>query len=284
MKRKMFLAILSVGLVLFVSACAKKASDDDRVLIKVSNRFVTVGDFKSKIAKMPAYYQSVVEKNKKRYMDELILEMLLYEEAVRQGVDRGKDIQEIINEAKKKIVVAKLIKNEVDDKVSMSEDEMKKFYELNKDQFKAPEMWRASHILVSDEAQARSIQNELAKGASFEELARSKSTDATASRGGDIGYFRLGQVVPDFENACAKLSIGQTSDIVHTQFGYHIIKLTDKKQGGIQGYEESKRMIESVLRRKKRTELFNSLVANLKAKYNVKIEEDVFESLEKKAK
>lgn len=284
MKRKMFLAILSVGLVLFVSACAKKASDDDRVLIKVSNRFVTVGDFKSKIAKMPAYYQSVVEKNKKRYMDELILEMLLYEEAVRQGVDRGKDIQEIINEAKKKIVVAKLIKNEVDDKVSMSEDEMKKFYELNKDQFKAPEMWRASHILVSDEAQARSIQNELAKGANFEELARSKSTDATASRGGDIGYFRLGQVVPDFENACAKLSIGQTSDIVHTQFGYHIIKLTDKKQGGIQGYEESKRMIEPVLRRKKRTELFNSLIANLKAKYNVQIEEDVFESLEKKAK
>ena len=284
MKRKMFLAILSAGLVLFVSACAKKTSDDDRVLIKVSNRFVTVGEFKSKIAKMPAYYQSVVEKNKKRYMEELILEMLLYEEAVRQGVDRGKDIQEIINEAKKKIVVAKLIKNEVDDKVSMSEDEMKKFYELNKDQFKAPEMWRASHILVSDEAQARSIQNELAKGANFEELARSKSTDATASRGGDIGYFRLGQVVPDFENACAKLSIGQTSDIVHTQFGYHIIKLTDKKQGGIQGYEESKRLIESVLRRKKRTELFNSLVANLKSKYNVKVEEDVFESLEKKAK
>jgi peptidyl-prolyl cis-trans isomerase C len=284
MIRKMLMASLLVVLALSMSACAKKISDDDRVLIKVSNRFVTVGDFKAKIARMPAYYQSVVEKNKKRYMDELILEMLLYEEAVRQGVDRGKDIQEIINEAKKKIVIAKLIKNEVEDKVTVSEDEMKKFYELNKNQFKASEMWRASHILVSDESQARAIQDQLSKGANFEDLARSKSTDATASRGGDIGYFRLGQVVPDFEKACANLSVGQTSDVVHTQFGYHIIKLTDKKEGGIQSYEESKEVIDSSLRRKKRTELFNKLVASMKAKYNVEIKEDVLESLEKAAK
>ncbi|MDP3804371.1 MAG: peptidyl-prolyl cis-trans isomerase [Candidatus Omnitrophota bacterium] len=282
MKRRIVVMMLLVGVVFGLYACAKKSSDDDRVLVRVSNKLITVKDFKSQIAKIPPYYRNVVEKDKKRYLDEVIVEMLLYEEAVRKGIGSDREIREVINQAKKKIIIAKLIKDEVEDKMNATDDEMRKYYEARKDEFKTPELWRASHILVASEREAKDVLDELAKGAKFEDLASARSTDATASRGGDVGYFRAGQVVPDFENTCIKLSMGQTSEIVRTQFGYHIIKLTDKKEAGLQSYEEAKRSIENELKRKKRNELFSKLVLSLKDKYGVEIKEDVFDSMEKR--
>ena len=156
---------------------------------------------------------------------------------------------------------------------------MRQFYEANKDKFKSPPLWRASHILVGTEQEARDILAELSKGANFEDLARAHSMDATATRGGDVGYFRLGQVVPDFEKACLKLNVGELSDVVHTQFGYHVIKLTDKKEPVIESYDRVKAAIESELKKEKRSELFDKLVTKLRGKYGVEIKEDAVKSL-----
>ena len=281
--RKIILLIAPVTiLVIAVFGCAEKRDPNDKVLARVGNHVITEKDLKAKIAKMPPYYQSIAAKNPKRYVEDQVVEMLCYEEGVRKGIDRDKEVKEVINEAKKKIVMAKLIKNEVEDKIVITEDEMKKFYDEHKDEFKTPEMWRASHILVADEKEAREILDGLAKGARFEDLAKVHSIDATASRGGDVGFFRAGQLVPDFENACLKLNVGQTSDIVRTQFGYHIIKLTDKKKPGIKTYQEAKSAIEAELKKKKRNELFNTLVLNLKHKYGVEVNEGAFPLPDKK--
>ena len=281
MNKKLLYIALSIFIFGLISTgCARKESPDDRVLVKVSNRVITLKEFKARIAKMPSYYRDVVEKNKKRYLDEMIMETLLYEEAVRNGADRDKEVREVIADAKKKIVMAKYIKNEVEDNIKVTDSEAKQYYEYNKDKFKTPELRRASHILVATEKDAQDILDALSKGSSFEELAKTRSMDATASRGGDIGYFKQGQVVPDFENVCLKLDVGQTSGIVHTQFGYHIIKLTDKKESAVESYDKAKRAIEEELKKRKRAELFDSLVTRLKEKYGVDIKEDVFNSLE----
>ncbi len=253
--------------------CARKHDANSKVLARVSNAVITESDLKAKIAKMPPYYQNIASRNPKRYIEDIIVEMLCYEEGIRRGIDRDKEVKEVINEAKKKIVIAKLIKNDVEDKVVLTEDEMKKYYEGHKDEFKTPEMWRASHILVADEKEARAMLDELAKGAKFEDLAKAHSIDATANRGGDVGFFKLGQLVPDFEKAALKLDVGQTSDIVRTQFGYHIIKLTDKKEPGVKNYQEAGRAIEAELKKQKRSELFNALIMNLKNKYRVEVNE-----------
>jgi peptidyl-prolyl cis-trans isomerase C len=224
----------------------------------------------------------VAEKNKKDLLDDMIVESLFLEDAVRKGLDKDKEIKDILIEARKKIIIAKFVKTEVDDRIKVSEDEMKAFYEEHKDEFKAPEMWRASHILVSSEGEAKDVLNELAQGKSFEDIARAKSIDATSSRGGDVGYFRKGQVVPEFENTCASLNVGQTSAIVHTQFGYHIIKLTDKKDEALEPYESARPQIENALKLKKRNELFDKLVISLKEKYRVRIEDDAMKDIEAK--
>lgn len=264
---------------LMLSACAKKQSGDDKIIATVSSKNITAGEFRSSIARLPSYYQKIVDKDRKRYLDEMILEMLLFEEAVRNGVDKDKEVREVLEGAKRKIVTAKFVKNEVEDKVKVTDKEIKDFYEANKNEFKTPPMWRASHILVANEREARDILSELAKGADFAELAKTHSIDATASRGGDVGYFRAGQLIPDFERECLKLNVGQVSDVVYTQFGYHIIKMTDKKEASVKSFEEARRDVEAGLKLRKRNELFNKLVANLKNKYSVKIKEDVFEKM-----
>ncbi|MFA4981171.1 MAG: peptidyl-prolyl cis-trans isomerase [Candidatus Omnitrophota bacterium] len=280
---KKIIIYISVAVVIASAAmagCAKKPPAGDKILARVGNKVITLAELQSRIAKMPPYYRNMVEKNRKRFLDETIVEMMFYEEAVKKGVENDKEVKEVVEAAKKKILIAKLIKNEIEDKAKVSEDEMKKFYEENKESFKGPAMWRASHILVTTEKEAREILDELTKGANFENLAKERSMDATADRGGDVGYFRQGQLVEDFEKACLKLEVGQTSDVVHTQFGYHIIKLTDKKEPEIQSYEETRRFVESELKKKKRSELFDTFVMDLKKKYGVEIKEDVFKSLE----
>ncbi len=267
-----FLAIAPIG-------CAKKPSKGDKIVARVSNKFITLKEFNSKIDKMPSYYRNIIEKNKKKYLDEMIIEMLFYEDAVRKGVDRDREVKEVVREAKKKIVIAKFLKNEVEDNIKVTDDESREFYEAHKEEFKAPPLWRASHILVATEKEAQDTKDALAKGESFEELAKARSMDATASRGGDIGYFRVGQLVPDFEQVCLKLNVGEVSPIVHTQFGYHVIKLTDKKEPQVEEYEKVKRAIESELKKGKRKDLFDKLVTSLREKYGVEINEGVFEDV-----
>jgi len=89
--------------------------------------------------------------------------------------------------------------------------------------------WKASHILVDNQDLARRIRQELRQGARFEALARKYSTCPSKSAGGDLGWFGPGKMVPAFENAVKRAGVGSVSDPVHTQFGYHIIKVTAKR-------------------------------------------------------
>ncbi len=89
--------------------------------------------------------------------------------------------------------------------------------------------WRASHILVKDRSFAQELLKKIKQGANFESLAREFSKCPSKSKGGDLGWFGPGQMVKPFEDAVSRLGNGSVSDIVSTQFGYHIIKLTGKK-------------------------------------------------------
>ncbi len=88
---------------------------------------------------------------------------------------------------------------------------------------------KASHILVKDRALAQQLLVRIKQGANFESLAREFSTCPSKSSGGDLGWFGPGKMVPAFESACRGLGVGSISDVVSTQFGYHIIKLTGKR-------------------------------------------------------
>ena len=125
------------------------------------------------------------------------------------------------------------------------EKDAKAFYDANLDSFKVDEV-TASHILVADEATAKEILAKLQAGEKFEDLAKQYGTDGTKDQGGSLGTFGRGEMVKEFEDAAFALNAGEISDVVKTEFGYHVIMVTDKNQG-TKTYEEAKDSIKSNL-------------------------------------
>lgn len=127
---------------------------------------------------------------------------------------------------------------------------------------------RARHILVKTKEEAEAIIKQLDGGASFEEVAKEKSTDGSAAQGGDLGYFGPGQMVPEFEKAANALEIGKYSkEPVQTQFGFHVIKLEDKRVQQPPAFDQVKDQVKSILIRERYMELVKKDRADLKVEY-----------------
>ncbi|MBB6635507.1 peptidylprolyl isomerase [Cohnella thailandensis] len=128
-----------------------------------------------------------------------------------------------------------------ENKQAPTEDELKAYYEENKDSFGTPEQVRASHILLSTKEEAEAVLKQLKEGADFATLAKEKSIDTvSAENGGDLDYFGKGQMNEEFETAAFALKVGELSDVVESPNGYHIIKVADHKDAVTPAYEEVK--------------------------------------------
>lgn len=154
--------------------------------------------------------------------------------------------------------------------ITVTDDEIATYYNDNKTNYSDPEQVRASHILVSTKEEADAILSQLKGGADFAALAKEKSLDTTsAASGGDLGYFSKGQMDADFETAAFALPVGQLSDPVQTQYGYHIIKVIDHKQAKDYTLDEVKDRVRQDLINSKISDQYPDWVAGLKAKAKI---------------
>lgn len=278
MKKYVFLILLAFIAVL-INGCGGRS---EKVLARIDNKVITLEEFNKKIARLPKHYQEIIKTQKAKFLDDVIMEKLLYGEALKANIDKDAETQEVIAEAKKKILVSRLIKDRVEDKISVAEEDIKGYYDEHSEEFMLPERWRASHILVDTLEGAEDIKEKLDEGDLFEELAKETSKDATSKQGGDIGYFSKGQLIPEFEEACFKLEVGQISDIVQTQFGYHIVKLTDRKSPEVQEFSSVKELIKKELEKDQRKQLLEELMNNLRNKAKITINEKLLEEEKEK--
>lgn len=217
-------------------------------------------------------YDSMVKQGGKQTLDQLITEKLIEQEAAKQKIsvsdaDLDKEVDDLkkqfpseaefsnvlaqqgmtLDDLKKELRTQVMVKKIFEPQIKISEDDIKKYFEENKQQFNTPEQVKASHILVDSKEEADAILAQLKQGADFAKLAQEKSKDPSKDNGGDLGYFPHGQMVPEFDKAAFSLQPGQISDVVKTQFGYHIIKVTDKKPAAEAKYEDKKGEIERQL-------------------------------------
>ncbi len=262
---------------LALSGCGKP-SGKSVVVATVGNMKMTVSDFYERISHLPERYQEIVKRRKGEYLQEWINDTLLYQEALRKNVHKGKDVQKVIEEARKKILIARLLKDEVDDAIDITEDDIREFYRKNRARYITPEIMRVSHILVPSREESENILEELAGGARFEDLARARSVDPTAQRGGDIGYFPKGQLMPEFEAGCARLDVGGISGVVKTKLGYHVIMLTDRRQPKPRPIKDVDEDIRSRLRTVKRQKIFNELLRRLREETDVEVNEEALQT------
>ncbi len=197
----------------------------------------------------------------------------------------GKSFDEVKQRVQKGLGYQKLLQTQFADKINITEDDAKKYYSENKKQFETPEQVRASHILIKPDtadpnadpnevkakakAKTKNLLKQIKDGADFAELARANSGCPSSTKGGDLGFFGKGQMVPAFEKAAFELKVGQVSEIVETQFGYHIIKVTDRKNASVKTFEQAKDDILKLLTQTREGELAKEYIESLKAKANI---------------
>jgi peptidyl-prolyl cis-trans isomerase C len=189
------------------------------------------------------------------------------------------------------------IQNYVEDrylsKATVSDQEIQNYYESNPDLFKHPEMVKASHILIrvdsqeddAQKAEARKkieeVTKKLAAGEDFAELAKTYSDCPSSSNGGDLGFFSRGQMVPEFEEVAFSLKPNEISPVVETNFGFHIIKVSEKQSEGTYPLDQVKPQIEQVLTREKVQKLLEKDIENLKSEADIKTFSKVDKDLKK---
>lgn len=150
-------------------------------------------------------------------------------------------------------------------KAALTDAAMKKVYEEAVKQMGDEQEVRARHILVPTEEEAKAVLDEIKKGTDFAELAKQKSKDpGAAAEGGDLGYFGKGQMVPEFAEVAFKLDKGQLSDPVKTQFGWHIIKVEDKRTKPVPEFDKVKDQIDTYVQRKAQADYIQKLQASAK--------------------
>jgi peptidyl-prolyl cis-trans isomerase C len=187
-------------------------------------------------------------------------------------VAQGQSFDVVKEQIKKTIGYEKLLGT-----VEVNDADVKAFYNENKEDFNKPEQVKASHILIKvaptatpeEKAAAKAKIDGLLKqvkaGGDFAALAKENSDCPSKTNGGDLGFFDKGSMVPEFANAAFAMKAGQISNVVETQFGYHIIKVTDRKEGGMMSFDKAKADIVKQLQDKKKGELFRQLVEKTKA-------------------
>jgi foldase protein PrsA len=172
---------------------------------------------------------------------------------------------------KKDIVVYLQTKKLVEPRITVTDDEISTYFEDNKDTFAQAEQVEASHILVEDEKTAKKVAKELAAGGDFAKLAAEYSTDTeTADNGGSLGYFGKGDMVEEFEDVAFDLDINKVSDPVKSEYGYHIIKVTGKKETKKANLEDSKEVIKETLLSERLQEEYPVWLAEVKKDHEIK--------------
>jgi len=205
-------------------------------------------------------------------LDELINQELFYSDAVDKNLTEDEFYKNELEKAAEQILKQYAIRKLLGE-AKVDEAEIKAFYDTNKDHYQQPEMVQASHILVDTVDQAKSIILEIADGLSFEDAATKHSKCPSKERGGDLGQFGKGQMVPEFEKRAFELSVDEMSEPVETQFGFHIIKTTSRQDASQQSFEEVEAQIKNELLVKVQNDLYVSKVADLKEKYTVSVVE-----------
>ncbi|MDD2852421.1 MAG: peptidylprolyl isomerase [Desulfuromonadaceae bacterium] len=284
---KLFTAIICVAALVGCqnggtsSGTKTEGKKEGKVIAEVNGSSITTGDFDRELKNLPEYLKTMANtpQGRKEMLDTMVIRELILQQASKEGLDKGAEIEEKLQELKKRLVVESFLKKKVEAESKVSDEDLKKFYEQNKDKFKSGDQIKASHILVKSEKEAKDILAQLKSGASFEELAKKSSVDSSAAKGGDLGWFGKGNMVPAFEKAAFALNEGQISGVVKSDFGFHIIKLTGKRAAGVRPFEEVKEQIKGAIMPTKQQEIFQKIKEELKKTANISIKEDVLNSV-----
>jgi peptidyl-prolyl cis-trans isomerase C len=196
---------------------------------------------------------------------------MFYLDAVEKELDKEEEFQNILKETKENLLQRYAVQKVMDD-VDVKDEEAKEVYEQNKDKYISDEKVSAKHILVDDEEKCKEIKEEIDNGLDFSDAAAKYSSCPSSKKGGRLGEFGKGQMVPEFEEVAFNMEEGEISDPVKSQFGYHIIQLDKKVPAEQKSFNEVKDQVKQQLVQQKQFQVYNDNVQKLRGKYNVEMD------------
>ena len=294
--RKYFGIIVSLLLVMVFIHGNVSAKDDD-VVAKIGDRKITISEFNKMLGYLDSEKQKVIEKNpqlKENILQQYIQGIVISKLAKKKGFDKNPELKEQLELLKDNIIAIEYLKKEVTNKVEVSEEDVKAYYESHKDEFKTPEMVRSRHILIktdpsasdNDKKKAKEKAEEILKkikaGEDFAKLASDVSDDTGSKpKGGELGFFPKGRMVKSFEDAAFSLKPGEVSGIVETQFGYHIIKVEEKKEPGMEPFDTAKEKIKQKLLQERTKAKVTEFLEKAMKEANIEVHTEILTGVKK---
>lgn len=260
---------------------AAAPASTDPIVIAAGDVAIRQSEFEQALQTLPEQYQQyAMGAGKRQFAEDYLRMKMLAAEGMKSGLDKSADVVAQLNLMRENLVANAQLKK-IEEGIKVSDDDLKKAYDANKNQY---EQVKARHILVAfkgspaaqagkteltDEqakAKAEDLRKQITAGASFEELAKKESDDVgSGAQGGDLGEFSRGQMVPEFEKAAFEAKVGDVTPVVRTQFGYHIIKVDSH---GSTPFEEVKANLERTERQKLLQAELEKMKSTAKATFN----------------
>ena len=206
-------------------------AEESKVLAKIDGQPITEADVALAAASLASQLAQMPEDMRKRVVLDRIIDMrLVAAAATKAGLDQSPAYKARMEQVRAQLLVSEFVKGKIEPQVTP--EKVKARYDKDAAGFVPPEEYRARHILVKTEDEAKAIIADLAKGGDFAKIAEEKSQDpGSAKQGGDLGFFSAGDMVPEFETATQALKAGEvTKTPVKSQFGFHVIKLEEKRK------------------------------------------------------
>lgn len=244
--------------------------DNNKVLAVVEGVEITEKDLSITLSRFSGERQQFfsTEEGKKQLLEQMVTFELVNKYALSNGVDKEPVFLMQMENVKREVLTQYTV-SKVLSQAQVTEEEAQKFYKDNMSRFLQQEAVSARHILVSELDKAQEIVKEIKSGISFAEAAAKYSSCPSKERGGDLGFFTKGRMVPEFEEAAFGLEVGEVSEPVKTQFGYHIIQVQDRKPASLKSFDEAKNEIAEQLGNQKRNQYYGAFVDSLKKQYSV---------------
>lgn len=243
---------------------------NDTVLAVAAGHTITEQELNNLIANYPPEQQVYFSNPnaKDELLEQLIGFHLFSALAKEQKIKESKAYRETLAKMEQELA-SHMAATGVIERVTVDDSEAEAYFDAHPAQFQAGEQVKASHILVDSEEDAKKAAEEIAAGKAFSDAAREYSTCPSKEKGGDLGYFGKGQMAPEFERAAFGAQAGETVGPVQTQFGYHLIRVEDKKQEEGVRFSDIKEQLKEKLLQQKKQEVYLKTVKELEIKYGV---------------
>lgn len=260
--------------IILLAACERRTvggpKDTTPVLAEVNGKVLTTGEFEMFL---PEDYEDVLTVDEKReYLDRWITTQLLFDEVKRLGMDTSEEIEARLEQYHRDLVADQLVQRVINERAVVTDADVRAYYDEHAREYTTE--YRVSHILVHSREDAEKVK-ELLDKRSFEYLARRFSVDKHSGAGGDLGYLSKGNMIQNFE-IVFDMQVGEVSDIIESEFGYHLLKVTDIREARFPlGYEDVRHEIANILMLEKRRTVYDSLITTLKSRADIRIVDDV---------